>query len=65
MAFDYDTIVIGGGPGGLAVAYGLNSQQKVLAILKRCFTALLKLKDRYFAIMKAGYQQNPRLTGRQ
>ncbi|WP_203650893.1 dihydrolipoyl dehydrogenase family protein [Secundilactobacillus yichangensis] len=32
MAFDYDTIVIGGGPGGLAVAYGLNSQQKVLVI---------------------------------
>lgn len=32
MAFDYDAIVIGGGPGGLAVAYGLNSQQKVLVV---------------------------------
>ena len=32
MAFDYDTIVIGGGPGGLAVAYGLNKHQKVLVV---------------------------------
>lgn len=32
MAFDYDTIVIGGGPGGMAVAYGLNKSQKVLVI---------------------------------
>ncbi|MCH5461841.1 NAD(P)/FAD-dependent oxidoreductase [Lactobacillus sp. LC28-10] len=32
MAFDYDTVVIGGGPGGLAVAYGLNASQKVLVI---------------------------------
>lgn len=32
MAFDYDTVVIGGGPGGLAVAFGLNASQKVLVI---------------------------------
>jgi Pyruvate/2-oxoglutarate dehydrogenase complex, dihydrolipoamide dehydrogenase (E3) component, and related enzymes len=32
MAFDYDTIVIGGGPGGMAVTYGLNNSQKVLVI---------------------------------
>ncbi|MDE3316491.1 dihydrolipoyl dehydrogenase family protein [Lacticaseibacillus zeae] len=32
MAYDYDTIVIGGGPGGLAAAYGLAAQQKVLVI---------------------------------
>lgn len=32
MAFDYDTIVIGGGPGGLAVAYGLNNSQSVLVV---------------------------------
>ena len=29
MAYDYDTIVIGGGPGGLAAAYGLAAKQKV------------------------------------
>ena len=32
MAYDYDTIVIGGGPGGLAAAYGLAAKQKVLVI---------------------------------
>ena len=28
MAYDYGTIVIGGGPGGLAAAYGLAAKQK-------------------------------------
>ncbi len=28
MAYDYDTIVIGGGPGGLAAAYGLAAKQR-------------------------------------
>ena len=32
MAYDYDTIVIGGGPGGLAAAYGLAAKQRVLVI---------------------------------
>ncbi len=32
MAFDYDTIVIGGGPGGLATAYALNNKQHVLVV---------------------------------
>lgn len=32
MVFDYDTIVIGGGPGGLATAYALNSKQHVLVV---------------------------------
>ena len=32
MAYDYDTIVIGGGPGVLAAAYGLAAKQKVLVI---------------------------------
>lgn len=32
MAFDYDTIVIGGGPGGMAVVYGLNNSQRVLVV---------------------------------
>ncbi|MTV81516.1 dihydrolipoyl dehydrogenase family protein [Secundilactobacillus folii] len=32
MAYDYDTIIIGGGPGGLAAAYALNRAQKVLVV---------------------------------
>ncbi|MCT3320755.1 NAD(P)/FAD-dependent oxidoreductase, partial [Lactobacillus sp. DS15_6] len=32
MAYDYGTIVIGGGPGGLAAAYGLAAKQKVLVV---------------------------------
>lgn len=32
MAYDYDTIIIGGGPGGLAAAYGLNDSQNVLVV---------------------------------
>ncbi len=59
MAYDYGTIVIGGGPGGLAAAYGLAAKQKVLvvendlwaapvptmaAIRKKCCIAVSKLK---------------------
>ena len=32
MATDFDTIVIGAGPGGLAAAYGLAEQQRVLVV---------------------------------
>lgn len=32
MAYDYDTIDFGGGPGGLAAAYGLAAQTRVLVI---------------------------------
>ena len=32
MAYDYDTVVIGGGPGGLAAAYGLNALQHVAVV---------------------------------
>lgn len=32
MANDYDTIIIGGGPGGLAAAYALNGRQSVLVV---------------------------------
>lgn len=32
MATDFDTIIIGAGPGGLAAAYGLAEQQRVLVV---------------------------------
>ncbi|WDF83356.1 NAD(P)/FAD-dependent oxidoreductase [Lacticaseibacillus pabuli] len=32
MAYDYDTVIIGGGPGGLAAAYGLNDRQHVAIV---------------------------------
>ncbi len=59
MAYDYGTIVIGGGPGGLAAAYGLAAKQKVLVVEndlwggtcpnygcdpKKCCIAVSKLK---------------------